>query len=106
MSQAEALAPVFAALGDATRLTLFGRLIGGEVLSISALSEGTGLTRQGVTKHLGVLEAAELVTRARVGRESLYQVRPDRMRAAQDYLARASAQWEDAADRLRRFVED
>ncbi|MEO8531367.1 MAG: metalloregulator ArsR/SmtB family transcription factor [Deltaproteobacteria bacterium] len=101
-----AFAPVFAALGDVTRLELLARMGSGEPLSIARLSDGLNLTRQGVTKHLDVLESAQLVSREKVGRESLYQVRPDGVRCAQDYLARASAQWDAAVDRLKALVED
>lgn len=99
-------APVFAALGDATRLTLLDRLGGGKSLSIARLGAGLGLTRQGVTRHLDVLERADLVASERVGRESHYAVKVEVLRPALDHLARASAQWDAAADRLRAFVED
>ena len=49
-------ASVFAALGDATRLQLVSRLGDGEPHSIVQLTGGLELTRQGVTKHLHVLE--------------------------------------------------
>jgi hypothetical protein len=45
-------APVFAALGETTRLTLVTRLCTEGPLSIARLSEGTGVTRQAITKHL------------------------------------------------------
>ena len=51
-------APVFAALGDATRLALLAKLCGGQPRSISQLTEGSRLTRQAITKHLRVLESA------------------------------------------------
>lgn len=98
-------APVFAALGDVTRLELVGRLSDGEQHSIVQLADGLALTRQGVTKHLRVLERAGMVTRERVGRESRFTLRPDPIAKAGDYLARASAQWDDAIERLRASVE-
>ena len=104
--QAEALAPVFAALGDATRLGLFERLLAGPALSIGALTEGLALTRQGVTRHLDVLEGAGLISRERIGRETLCRAAPDAIGPALDYLARARTQWDAAAERLRAMVED
>ena len=71
-----AKAAVFAALGDATRLSLVDRLMAGEPLSIARLTEGTGLTRQAVTKHLRILEDANLVTTLRHGREKLHYLNP------------------------------
>lgn len=103
---AAAAAPVFAALGDPTRLSLVSRLCDGQPRSISQLAEGTKLTRQGVSKHLSVLERAKVVRRERVGRECRYAVQPATLSQARDYLDRASRQWDEAIGRLRRLVED
>jgi DNA-binding transcriptional ArsR family regulator len=99
------MAPVFMALGDATRLSLLSRLCEGQPLSISELTEGMSLTRQGVTKHLAILERANIVARQRLGRESRYSVRGEALGLASDYLSRASRQWDEATARLRRLVE-
>lgn len=99
-------AAVFAALGDSTRLELVARLQDGRQHCIAQLADGLELTRQGVTKHLRVLQRAGVVTCTRVGRESRFVLRPDRISEAGDYLARASAQWDEAIERLRASVED
>lgn len=99
-------APLFAALGDRTRLALLMKLSGGGARSIASLSTDTKLTRQAVTKHLHVLESAGLVRSARVGRESRFSYRPEPIAEARDYLDRVAAQWDDALSRLRAFVED
>lgn len=98
-------APVFAALGDGTRLSLLMTLSDGRTRSIASLSAQTRLTRQAVTKHLHVLEKAGLVSSDRVGRESLYAYRPGAVADARSYLDAVSAQWDDALSRLRSFVE-
>jgi DNA-binding transcriptional ArsR family regulator len=100
------VAQVFAALGDGTRLALLSRLCDGHPQSIVQLTRGTGLTRQGVSKHLAILEHARVVSSARVGRESLYVIRPDALDEARHYLERASQQWDEAVQRLKRLVED
>ena len=99
-------APVFAALGDTTRLELVRRLGDGRQHSIVHLADGLDLSRQGVTKHLHVLLDAGIVTCKRVGRETRYTLRPASFNKAKDYLSRASAQWDDAIARLRTQVED
>jgi DNA-binding transcriptional ArsR family regulator len=99
-------APLFAALGDQTRLVIIARLSSGRPLSIVRLAEGTGVTRQAVTKHLLVLAQAGLVTSARAGRERVWELEPEPLREAQRSLARISAQWDDALGRLKAFVED
>lgn len=99
-------APVFAALGDETRLTLLMKLSGGERLSISRLSEGSVITRQAITKHLRVLQAANLVGSIREGRESLYILQPDSLTEAQHSLDVISRHWDEALARLKAFVEE
>jgi DNA-binding transcriptional ArsR family regulator/uncharacterized protein YndB with AHSA1/START domain len=63
---------VFRALADPGRRTLLDRLNQRSGLTLSELCEGMGMTRQSVTKHLGILEEAELVTSLRRGREKLH----------------------------------
>ena len=110
MSKAEAAradpAPVFAALGDRTRLSLLMTLSDGKTRSIASLSAQTRLTRQAVTKHLRVLEEARLVSSARSGRETLFAYQPEPVAAARSFLDQVSAQWDEALGRLRSFVEE
>jgi len=100
-----ARAPVFAALGDETRLLLVAKLSAGRRLSIARLTGGTKLTRQAVTKHLRVLEDARIVRCVRAGRESLFELDPKPMNHAKEYLDIVSRQWDDALARLKSFVE-
>ena len=99
-------APIFAALGDETRLELISRLCDGQARSISQLTEGLDLTRQGVTKHLRVLEQAGLVRSARVGRESQFTYSPQPVEQVRTYLDQVSEQWDAALLRLKAFVEE
>jgi len=98
-------APVFAALGDETRLALVVRLCAGGPLSIARLTDGTDVTRQAITKHLHVLEDAGLVRGARLGREQIWQIEPARLLAAREYLDQIAAQWDDALGRLKTVLE-
>ena len=98
-------APVFAALGDETRLAIVARLSSGGPMSIVRLTIGAGVTRQAVTKHLQVLMLAGLVRRHRIGRATRWELEPERLQAARRSLDAISAQWDDALGRLRAFVE-
>lgn len=98
-------ATVFAALGDATRLSLVGKLCGGASRSISQLTQGSKLTRQAITKHLRVLESAGIVRSVRVGRESQFEFERKPIVEAKEYLDFVSAQWDQALYRLKSFVE-
>jgi DNA-binding transcriptional ArsR family regulator len=99
-------APVFTALGDATRLALVTRLCDEGPLSITRLAAGTSLTRQAVTKHLQVLSDAGLARAAWSGRERQWSVDAKRLAEVRRLLARISSQWDAALGRLQRFVED
>jgi len=98
-------APIFAALGDETRLALVATLSRGEPSSITKLTEGTRLTRQAVTKHLRVLQRARIVRSVRAGREKLFELDPARIKQVGEYADTVSKQWDQALARLKAFVE-
>jgi len=101
-----AAAPLFAALGDPTRLALVHRLAAGPA-SITALTDrcGGAISRPGMTKHLRVLATAGIVSGRRDGREhvwALNQKKLDEARRALDVITR---HWDDALARLKAHVE-
>lgn len=102
---AQALAPVFAALGDRTRLQLVGRLSGGAEQSIAQLAAGLQISHQGVTKHLKVLEQAGLVQAHKAGRERRYVGDPRVLEKASLELAHIADQWQAALNSLQQYVE-
>jgi DNA-binding transcriptional ArsR family regulator len=99
-------APVFAALGETTRLTLVAKLCAEGPLSIARLSEGTGVTRQAITKHLHTLAHAGVVHGSRSGRERIWELETRRLAKARRCLDQISDQWDAAISRLRAFVEE
>lgn len=101
----QARAPVFAALGDETRLALVAKLSAGRHASISELTRGSRLTRQAITKHLRVLENAGIVRCVRAGRESRFEFDPQPIAGMKEYLDSLSKQWDHALWRLKSFVE-
>jgi len=98
-------APIFAALGDHTRLLLVAKLSNGQPHSISQLTKGSRLTRQAITKHLRVLESAGIVHGIHKGRESLFEFDPKPVKEINEYLDLVSEQWNQALARLKSFVE-
>ena len=105
-ARGKAHAPVFAALGDETRLALVAKLSGGQPCSISQLTKGTRLTRQAITKHLRVLESVGIVHSVHAGRESLFEFDPTPIDEMKKYLDFVSEQWDHALTRLKSFIED
>jgi DNA-binding transcriptional ArsR family regulator len=98
-------APVFAALGDETRLGLVTRLSTSGPMSIARLAAGSHVTRQAVTKHLRVLAQAHLARSARLGRETIWELDRYRLDEARACIDQISAQWDTALLRLKLFVE-
>ena len=98
-------APLFAALGDETRLELIARLCTHGPQSITRLTVGAHITRQAITKHLHALASAGVIRSQRDGRERIWQVQTKRLGEVRLYLAQISAQWDEALARLRAVVE-
>jgi len=67
---------VFKALADPSRRALLDRLFAEDGRTLSDLCVGLDMSRQAVTKHLAVLEAANLVVVTRRGRERLHHLNP------------------------------
>ena len=67
---------VFKALADRSRRKLLDLLNANDGQTLNELCEHLDMTRQAVTQHLGVLEAANLVATARRGREKLHFLNP------------------------------
>src|ERR1700741_5466273 len=98
-------APIFAALGDETRLRLIAVLCAGGAMSIAQLTSGTDITRQAVTKHLHVLADAGLVRHVKTGRERLWEFEPARLDEARRSLEVIAQQWDHALNKLKKAVE-
>src|SRR5437588_4242973 len=96
IARRQARAPVFAALGDQTRLLLVAKLCRGQPSSISELTEGSELTRQAITKHLRVLENVGIVHTVRAARERRSKFVPEPPAEIKEYLALVSEQWHHA----------
>ncbi len=98
-----AAAPIFAALGDATRLQIVARMCGAGPMSIARLADGASVTRQAITKHLHALEEAGLARSSRIGRERIWELRTKRLSEAHRYLDQISEHWDAALGRTAWF---
>ena len=99
------VAPVFAALGDETRLRLVRRLAAEGRLSITQLTADTGVTRQAVTRHLDVLHDAGLVRGTKIGREHVWQLEAARLELASRSLDQISGWWAEKLNALKAKLE-
>jgi DNA-binding transcriptional ArsR family regulator len=92
-----ALDRLLRALGDATRRRLLDHLRDAPGLTLSALADGFALSRQAVSKHLAVLEAADLVVTLWRGREKLHYLNPVPLQALPTRWVTTSARAHTAA---------
>ncbi|MCV7286473.1 helix-turn-helix transcriptional regulator [Mycolicibacterium wolinskyi] len=106
MTAVDEHAPLFDALGDPNRLRIVTRLCDGGPCSTAQLTEVIAVSRQAATKHLLLMEAVGLVSSHRQGRERIWEIRPEPLAEASDYLTALSRRWDRAIDRLRAYVED
>jgi DNA-binding transcriptional ArsR family regulator len=98
-------ARLWAALGDPMRIRLLDLLLEHGEATASTLAVALPITRQGVSKHLGVLERGGLVTAHRSGREVRYAVREERLDEARSALARIAARWDTRLAAIKRMAE-
>jgi DNA-binding transcriptional ArsR family regulator len=84
---------VFAALADPRRRELLELLADTPGASAGVLAARLPVSRQAVAQHLAVLEECALVTRRRAGRQVLFSVRPEGLRATADWLLARMAAW-------------
>jgi DNA-binding transcriptional ArsR family regulator len=99
------VAPVFAALGNETRLRLVERLCADGPQTITRLTRGTSVTRQAVTKHLRVLAGAGLVRTSGSGHTYEWVVEMDGLDETRRWLDVIGGQWDEALARLKASVE-
>ncbi len=105
VQSSDALAGVFAALGDPTRLKLVALLCAGGAFSITQLTTNTDISRQGVTKHLQVLAQAGVVRDVKQGRERLWQLDAAQIAEARRSLEVIGREWDVALGKLKAFAE-
>jgi DNA-binding transcriptional ArsR family regulator len=97
---------VFRALADATRRRLLDRLHVKNGQTLGELCRGLDVTRQAVTKHLAILEAANLVSWQRHGREKLHFINPVPINAiAERWIAKFERPRLRALSKIKRTLE-
>jgi DNA-binding transcriptional ArsR family regulator len=96
---------LWAALGDPMRIRLLDLLLERGEATASTLAGALPITRQGVSKHLVVLEREGFVTSRRSGRELRYAVRGERLDEARAALARVAARWDTRLAAIKDMAE-
>lgn len=100
----DSLDRAFHALADPTRRAVIGRLMQGPA-PVSDLASPFSIGLPAFLKHLKVLEDSGWIRSAKQGRVRTCQVIPERLSAAERWLADQRALWEGRTDRLAEYVE-
>ena len=100
----EATDRLFRALADPIRRDILRRAHEGR-LSVSALAREHPISVQAMQKHVAVLERAELVSKHRVGRESIVETRADALARARAALDRLEADWRGRIERMDQILD-
>lgn len=101
-----AVAEVFRALGDPVRLEMVERLTKRKASTISDVSSGLGISRQGARKHLRVLEEAGVVYLLPQGRDVMVHLQMDTLEKARAFIAELEIRWDERMEAFRKFVEE
>ena len=96
---------IWAALADPTRLRLLDLLLERGDATASTLATELPITRQGIAKHLLVLQRADLVQAQRIGRETRFTVRDERLAQAQQQMARVASRWGERLASIKQIAE-
>lgn len=99
-------APIFAALADPMRRDLLVNLAEHSPRTATQLAEEYPISRQGILKHLRVLEEAGLVTVIPHGREKRFVLQPEPLSEAAQWLREVAARWDERLLRLKTFIEE
>lgn len=97
---------IFKAIADANRREIFHMLVvAGTALSITQLSEKFEISRQGVTKHVKLLEEAGLVNIESKGRERFCKANPKQLEVVKEWIAFYDKFWDDKLSNLGKFLD-
>ena len=101
----EQLTSVFAALADPTRRAIVERLASGEA-SAGELAEPFGISKPAISKHLKVLEKAQLIVRKKDAQWHRFQLKSDSLKIASDWIDQYRLFWEDQLDALSQYLKE
>ena len=94
---------VFQAIADPTRRMIIQKLSGG-ALNIGQIVEDAGISRQGIAKHLKILNECGMITLTQKGREQLCEVRLDQLDEVANWISESRKLWNQRLKKLDKFL--
>ncbi|MDE2079362.1 MAG: winged helix-turn-helix transcriptional regulator [Patescibacteria group bacterium] len=104
VEQSARLDAVFSSLADPTRRDILRRVAKKE-LTVGEIAASYNLTFAAISKHLMVLEKANLVSKRRDGKTQMVQLAPKALADVEEFLKRYQTLWEARLDRLQALIE-
>ena len=101
----ERLDHTFAALADPTRRAILARLALGEA-TVGELAEPFEVSLPAISKHLKVLETADLIIREKRAQQRVCRLRPEALKTASDWIEQNRRMWEERFDRLDAYLRE
>ena len=95
----------FSALANPTRRAVVARLAQGEA-TVTELARLFTISQPAITKHLGVLEKAGLITRSRDAQRRPCRLRPEGIRDVAEWAESYREFWDESYDRLDAYLEE
>jgi DNA-binding transcriptional ArsR family regulator len=89
----------FQAIADPTRRAILV-LLAAQTMSAGAIAENFDVARPTISKHMQVLQECELITSNQQGREIYYEIKVDKMKEIDKWLAQFRAIWENRYNQL------
>ncbi|WP_104381301.1 helix-turn-helix transcriptional regulator [Sphingobacterium sp. HMA12] len=96
---------IFQAIADPTRRMIIQKLSGG-ALNIGQIVEDSGISRQGIAKHLRVLQQCEMITLTQKGREQICEARLEQLDKVVEWVNESRKLWNQRLVKLDRFLEE
>lgn len=103
--RADPLSSTFAALSDPTRRAILARLASGDA-TVGELAEPFDIALPSISRHLKVLEEAQLIVRHKDAQRRICRLRAGRLKEASDWITRYRAFWEVQLDALSEYVRN
>src|SRR4051812_17266616 len=95
----------FAALADPTRRAILARLALGEA-TVGELAEPFDVSLPAISRHLRVLETAELISREKRAQQRVCKLKPEALKTASDWIEQNRRMWEEHFDRLDAYLRE
>lgn len=96
---------LFTALSDSTRRSILSRVARVE-MSIGEIAEHYKLTFAAISKHIKVLEKANIITKRRRGKEQVVVIVPNGLNVAQAHIERYAKMWDGRFDKLEAIIKE